>query len=58
MSGVQGNVRKLIEPFLERLIQMIANIEVNIDYPEYDDVEVLTEARDFTRSEAVFRRSR
>ncbi|AMS10308.1 tRNA uridine-5-carboxymethylaminomethyl(34) synthesis GTPase MnmE [Erysipelothrix rhusiopathiae] len=44
ISGVQGNVRKLIEPFLERLIQMIANIEVNIDYPEYDDVEVLTEA--------------
>ncbi|MBK2402187.1 tRNA uridine-5-carboxymethylaminomethyl(34) synthesis GTPase MnmE [Erysipelothrix sp. strain 2 (EsS2-6-Brazil)] len=44
ISGVQGNVRKLIEPLLERLIQMIANIEVNIDYPEYDDVEVLTEA--------------
>lgn len=44
ISGVQGNVRKLIEPFLERLIQIIANIEVNIDYPEYDDVEVLTES--------------
>lgn len=44
ISGVQGNVRKLIEPLIERLIQMIANIEVNIDYPEYDDVEVLTEA--------------
>lgn len=44
IAGVQGNVRKLIEPFLERLIQIIANIEVNIDYPEYDDVEVLTES--------------
>ncbi|WP_166082577.1 tRNA uridine-5-carboxymethylaminomethyl(34) synthesis GTPase MnmE [Erysipelothrix anatis] len=43
ISGVQGSVKKLIDPLLERLIQIIANIEVNIDYPEYDDVQVLTE---------------
>jgi len=45
ISGVQGHIKKLIEPFLDRLMQMIANIEVNIDYPEYDDVEVLTEEK-------------
>ncbi|WZU01737.1 tRNA uridine-5-carboxymethylaminomethyl(34) synthesis GTPase MnmE [Erysipelothrix sp. D19-032] len=43
ISGVQGSVKKPIDPLLERLIQIIANIEVNIDYPEYDDVQVLTE---------------
>lgn len=43
ISGVQGNVKKLIEPLMEELIQIIANIEVNIDYPEYDDVAVMTE---------------
>lgn len=45
ISGVQGHIKQLIEPFLDRLMQIIANIEVNIDYPEYDDVEVLTEAK-------------
>ncbi len=43
IAGVQGNVKKLIEPLLENLIQIIANIEVNIDYPEYDDVNILTQ---------------
>lgn len=43
ISGVQGHVKALIDPFLDRLMQIIANIEVNIDYPEYDDVQVLTE---------------
>lgn len=43
ISGVQGNVKKLIDPLLEELIQIIANIEVNIDYPEYYDVKVMTE---------------
>lgn len=44
LSGVRGSVKGLIDPLLEKLIQIIANIEVNIDYPEYDDVQVLTEA--------------
>lgn len=43
IGGVQGNVKKLIDPLLEELIQIIANIEVNIDYPEYDDVQVITD---------------
>lgn len=43
ISGVQGHIKGLIDPFLDRLMQIIANIEVNIDYPEYDDVAVLTE---------------
>ena len=40
--GIKGSVRKLLEPLINDLMDIIANIEVNIDYPEYDDVEVLT----------------
>ncbi|NLW15337.1 MAG: tRNA uridine-5-carboxymethylaminomethyl(34) synthesis GTPase MnmE [Erysipelothrix sp.] len=43
ISGVQGNIHKLITPFLDRLLEIIATIEVNIDYPEYDDVVMLTQ---------------
>ena len=40
--GIKGSVRKLLEPLIDNLMDIIANIEVNIDYPEYDDVEILT----------------
>lgn len=43
VHSLKGSVRKLIEPLEEELTQIIANIEVNIDYPEYDDVHQLTE---------------
>lgn len=44
ISGVQGNIKELITPYLDRLLEILATIEVNIDYPEYDDVEMLTQA--------------
>ncbi|MBR2670025.1 MAG: tRNA uridine-5-carboxymethylaminomethyl(34) synthesis GTPase MnmE, partial [Solobacterium sp.] len=42
IHSVKGSIRKLLDPLTESLIQIIAQIEVNIDYPEYDDVEELT----------------
>lgn len=45
MSGIKGSVKKLLEPLIDHMLDMIANIEVNIDYPEYDDVEQLTSER-------------
>lgn len=42
VQGIKGSVRKLLEPLLQEILDIIANIEVNIDYPEYDDVEQLT----------------
>ena len=39
VNGIRGSVAKLLEPLISELLDMIANIEVNIDYPEYDDVE-------------------
>lgn len=41
-QALQGSVKKLMDPLLEKMLNIIANIEVNIDYPEYDDVEMLT----------------
>ena len=43
LRSLKGSVRDILEPLREELVQIIANIEVNIDYPEYEDVHVLTE---------------
>ena len=42
LKGIQGNISHFIEDLREDLIQIITQIEVNIDYPEYEDVEELT----------------
>lgn len=41
-KGLQGEVRDLIVSLREQLMEIIAHIEVHIDYPEYDDIEELT----------------
>lgn len=42
MSGLTRKTTELVENFKEELLQIIAIIEVNIDYPEYDDVKELS----------------
>lgn len=42
INQVSGKVSNLIKELRNELIQLISNIEVNIDYPEYEDVEILT----------------
>ena len=42
MQGLQGNIYHFISDLQEQLIQIITQIEVTIDYPEYDDIEQLT----------------
>lgn len=39
MSQVNGEVSKLIKSLRQKIIELLANIEVNIDYPEYEDIE-------------------
>ena len=39
---IKGSIRKLLQPLIDSLMDLIAAIEVNIDYPEYDDVEEMT----------------
>ena len=43
MHSLKGSVSAILAPLLEDLTQIISNIEVNIDYPEYDDVHQMTE---------------
>ena len=42
IHSLKGSTKKLLAPLEDSLMEIIANIEVNIDYPEYDDVEILT----------------
>ena len=42
INGINGNISNLIKNIIEKLVSINANIEVNIDYPEYEDIEVVT----------------
>lgn len=42
INTLTGETSNLIKNLRNELIQIISNIEVNIDYPEYEDVEMLT----------------
>ena len=42
ISSLKGNISNLIEEFRNNLKQLLSQIEVNIDYPEYYDIEVVT----------------
>ncbi len=42
LNEISGKVSNLISDLREQLISIIANIEVNIDYPEYLDIHEIT----------------
>ena len=42
INGLEGRISKLIRDIIKNLIDLNANIEVNIDYPEYEDIEIVT----------------
>lgn len=42
LSQLSGSTSNMIKKFREKLKQLLASIEVNIDYPEYHDIEVVT----------------
>lgn len=44
ISQVNGNISQMIRNIRQEIIEILANIEVNIDYPEYEDIEVLTDS--------------
>lgn len=41
-SQLEGNLSRLIRTLRQQILDVLANVEVNIDYPEYDDAEVMT----------------
>ena len=42
INQLSGKVSTLITNLRDRIIALISNIEVNIDYPEYEDIEQVT----------------
>ena len=42
MNQINGKTSELINKLRDDMVQIISNINVNIDYPEYDDVEIMT----------------
>ena len=42
INQLSGIVSNNIKELRDKLVAIISNIEVNIDYPEYDDIEVIT----------------
>lgn len=48
INQLTGNVSNIISSLRKDLIEIISNIEVNIDYPEYEDIEILTNQKILT----------
>lgn len=42
LSGIDGKVSLKISELKEKLLAILSHIEVNIDYPEYEDIEQIT----------------
>lgn len=42
LNQVSGKTSQLIKDLRQKILEVLANIAVNIDYPEYEDIEELT----------------
>lgn len=42
INQLDGKVSNMIRNLRDEIIQIVSNIEVNIDYPEYEDIEIVT----------------
>ena len=42
LNNMKGNLTNKIRSIREIVVGIMANIEVNIDYPEYEDIEIVT----------------
>ena len=42
INQLDGRLTGIIRKFRQELLELLANVEVNIDYPEYEDIEVVT----------------
>lgn len=55
-QGLEGKIRDLTQSLRDDLLNIIALIEVNIDYPEFDDVQELTHGSLIPQTEKVIGR--
>ncbi|KRG07991.1 tRNA uridine-5-carboxymethylaminomethyl(34) synthesis GTPase MnmE [Lederbergia galactosidilytica] len=42
LGQMEGRLSQLISKLRQEILEVVAHVEVNIDYPEYDDVEEMT----------------
>lgn len=42
VKQLEGSLSKMIQNIRQEILESLAQVEVNIDYPEYDDVETMT----------------
>ena len=42
INQLEGRLTSVIRGFRQDLLELLANVEVNIDYPEYEDIETVT----------------
>ncbi|MBS4175195.1 tRNA uridine-5-carboxymethylaminomethyl(34) synthesis GTPase MnmE [Bacillus sp. FJAT-49736] len=42
IGQMEGRLSRLIKKLRQEILEVVAHVEVNIDYPEYDDVEEMT----------------
>lgn len=42
INGIKGNISEMIETLRKRITIILTNIEANIDYPEYEDILIIT----------------
>ncbi|MGD7053655.1 tRNA uridine-5-carboxymethylaminomethyl(34) synthesis GTPase MnmE [Sutcliffiella horikoshii] len=53
LGQMEGRLSKLIQKLRQEILETLAHVEVNIDYPEYDDVEEMTHQLLFEKSTYV-----
>ena len=53
INQLSGNTSNLINKLKEKELKILSNIEVNIDYPEYEDIEVLTNDKILPKLEEI-----
>ncbi|MCQ2010693.1 tRNA uridine-5-carboxymethylaminomethyl(34) synthesis GTPase MnmE [Sporolactobacillus sp. STSJ-5] len=53
LNQMEGKLSILIRKLRQQLLDILAAVEVNIDYPEYDDAEVMTNNILFEKASAV-----
>ncbi|OEH91984.1 tRNA uridine-5-carboxymethylaminomethyl(34) synthesis GTPase MnmE [Bacillus solimangrovi] len=54
LRQIEGRLSKLIQSLRQTLLETLAHVEVNIDYPEYDDVEEMTNHLLLEKSKEVY----
>lgn len=45
LKNVEGRISKLIDNYRNKIMDLISHIEVNIDYPEYYDIEIVDDIK-------------